>query len=51
MDRTPRTDSEFLRRGNQGERNPMDLLTVLEHQVGHLLGYDHAAMPTSGPDT
>jgi hypothetical protein len=41
VDRTPRTDSEFLKRGNQGEQHRMDLLTVLEHEVGHLLGYDH----------
>jgi hypothetical protein len=38
VDRTARTDSEFLKRGNQGEQNRMDLLTVLEHEVGHLRG-------------
>jgi hypothetical protein len=38
---TPQSDSEFARRGNQGERNRMELLTVLEHEVGHLLGYEH----------
>jgi PAP2 superfamily len=41
VDRTPRGDSEFSRPGNQGERHRMDLLTVLEHEVGHLLGYGH----------
>jgi hypothetical protein len=41
VDRTPRGDSEFSLRGDQGERNRMDLLTVLEHEVGHLLGYEH----------
>jgi membrane-associated phospholipid phosphatase len=41
VDRTPRNDFEFTRRGNRGEKNRMDLLTVLEHEVGHLLGYDH----------
>jgi hypothetical protein len=41
VDRTPRNDSEFTRPGNQGEQNRMDLLTVLEHEIGHLLGYDH----------
>jgi len=44
VDHTPRSDSEFIRPGNQGERNRMDLLTVLEHEVGHLLGFGH------GPD-
>ena len=43
VDRTPRTDAEFTRHGNQGEKNRMDLLTVLTHEVGHLLGAGHAA--------
>jgi membrane-associated phospholipid phosphatase len=43
VDRTPGSDREFTRRGNQGERNRMDLLSVLTHEVGHLLGYDHEA--------
>ena len=41
VDRTPRSDSEFTMPGNQGEEHRMDLLTVLEHEVGHLLGHDH----------
>jgi hypothetical protein len=41
VDRTPRSDSEFILPGNQGEQNRMDLLTVLVHEVGHLLGHDH----------
>ena len=41
VDATPTDDSEFTTLGNQGELNRMDLLTVLEHEVGHLLGYDH----------
>src|SRR5262249_19116446 len=43
VDRTPGNDSEFTTRGNQGEQNRMDLLTVLEHEVGHLLGKEHQA--------
>jgi hypothetical protein len=43
VDRTPRSDTEFARPGNQGEQRRMDLLTVLMHEVGHVLGHDHAA--------
>lgn len=42
VDPTPYDDSEFTTLGNQGEQHRMDLLTVVEHEVGHLLGYDHA---------
>jgi subtilisin-like proprotein convertase family protein/streptogramin lyase len=41
VDPTPWDDSEFLTPGDQGEQNRMDLLTVLEHELGHLLGFDH----------
>lgn len=41
VDRTPGDDSEFTTPGNQGERNRMDLLTVIEHEIGHVLGYEH----------
>jgi hypothetical protein len=41
VDPTPRSDSEFFTPGNQGEQNRMDLLTVLGHELGHLLGHDH----------
>jgi probable HAF family extracellular repeat protein len=54
VDRTPRDDSEFTTPGNQGEQNHMDLLTVLEHEVGHLLGNEHEAggvmQETLGPE-
>jgi len=43
IDRTPRSDSEFTRKGNQGEQNRIDLLTVLIHEIGHLLGHKHDA--------
>ena len=43
VDATPREDSEFTTPGGQGERGRMDLLTVLEHEIGHLLGRDHEA--------
>jgi hypothetical protein len=41
VDKTPKSDSEFKASGNQGEQSRMDLLTVLEHEVGHLLAFDH----------
>jgi uncharacterized delta-60 repeat protein len=41
VDKTPRSDSEFRTPGNQREQGRMDLLTVLTHEVGHLLGQDH----------
>src|SRR5262245_7118798 len=36
----PWDDSEFTTPGNQGERGRMDLLTVLMHEMGHILGLD-----------
>ena len=41
VDPTPDEDSEFTMPGDQGEQNRMDLLTVLMHELGHLLGRDH----------
>ncbi len=45
VDATPQNDLEFLRRGNQGESaaEDMDLLTVVMHELGHLLGQHHDA--------
>jgi hypothetical protein len=42
VDRTPRDNCEFTTPGNQGEQNRMDLLTVLDHELGHMLGFEHA---------
>ena len=41
VDPTPEEDSEFSMPGDQGEQNRMDLLTVLMHELGHLLGHAH----------
>jgi hypothetical protein len=41
IDPTPWEDSEFTMPGDQGEQDRMDLLTVLMHEIGHLLGHDH----------
>src|SRR5262249_19781573 len=41
VDATPGDDSEFIAPGNQGERNRMDLLTVVMHEMGHVLRLDH----------
>ena len=43
VDLTPRNDSEFTRSGNEGEKNRTDLSKVLTREVGHLVGYGHAA--------
>ena len=42
VDPTPADDSEFTTPGNQGEQNRIDLLSVLVHEMGHILGYGHA---------
>jgi hypothetical protein len=41
VDPTPWDDSEFAALGDQGAEGRMDLLTVLEHEIGHLLGHGH----------
>src|SRR5207249_8650877 len=43
VDATPGDDGEFTTPGDQREQGRMDLLTVLEHEIGHLLGHDHEA--------
>jgi probable HAF family extracellular repeat protein len=42
VDPTPADDSEFTTPGDQGEQNRIGLLSVLGHELGHLLGYPHA---------
>ncbi len=43
VDPTPKGDSEFTKPSNQGEKRRMDLLTVLQHELGHMLGKEHEA--------
>src|SRR5207249_2650964 len=43
VDSTPSDDSEFTAQGNQGEKHHIDLLTVIMHEMGHILGLDHDA--------
>src|SRR5262249_29879630 len=40
VDPTPHDDREFTTPGDQGQQNRIDLLTVLMHEVGHLLGHE-----------
>jgi hypothetical protein len=41
IDATPKDDSEFTARGDQGELNHMDLLSAVMHELGHILGLEH----------
>jgi uncharacterized repeat protein (TIGR01451 family) len=41
VDPTPGDDAEFTTPGDQGEQGRMDLLSVLMHEIGHVLGREH----------
>lgn len=43
VDPTPAESSEFLLPGDRDQQNRMDLLTVVMHELGHVLGFDHDA--------
>lgn len=48
VDKTPWEDSGFVKKGNQGEQQRMDLLTALMHEVGHLLGFKRSEPAAAG---
>jgi hypothetical protein len=48
VDPTPWDDSEFQLPGDQGEQGRLDLLSVILHEFGHLLGHDHDAEGVMG---
>jgi Calx-beta domain len=41
VDAAPKDNFALRQPANQGEKNRIDLLSVPEHEVGHLLGHDH----------
>jgi len=41
VDATPWDDSEFTTPGDQREQGRMDLLSVVMHEMGHRLGFEH----------
>jgi hypothetical protein len=43
VDPTPWNNANYLMPGDHVPRDRMDLLTVVEHEVGHLLGKEHQA--------
>jgi hypothetical protein len=49
IDPTPADESEFRLPGDQGEQQRIDLLMVLEHELGHLLGYGHSDTDQMNP--
>lgn len=43
IDPTPMDDTEFRLPGSQGEQGKMDLLSVVMHEMGHVLGRGHSS--------
>lgn len=41
IDNTPWEDFEFTTLGDQGEQDRIDALSVIMHELGHLLGMEH----------